>query len=150
MRISLIFLAFSVLLLFPIRPIELESSIQSLKETKNNLLLSSDILEAEMMRLESNLAELSKENVRQRNLLEERRKSIEKWLALLEQQKMQLEQLETKLSESDVLRESLRKAFETYDKLATSQIRLWKVIAIGEAVVIVGGLGAFLVISLVK
>lgn len=138
MKRYLIFLVFLVLPLCATKGIELSNSPESLRESKTRLLFLSETLEAEMNRLEKNLEKLSKENERQRSLLEERRKSINRWLDLLRQQKEQLQLLEQKLFESEKLQTQLSQKFDEYKHQAESLVRVWKIIAIGEAIIIIG------------
>jgi len=72
----------------------------------------------------------------QRDRLEERSGRLTKWIAELQGSNESLERLNRDLKE--------------YQKQAEGQIRLWKIIAISEAVVIAGTLTAFLVFSLSK
>jgi hypothetical protein len=121
--------------LFELRPNELSDSIEILKSSALVILARSEILSSELDRLNENLEKLSNENERQKKLLEERKVSLEKWLARLKQVKMRLAISVEKLEKSLRLQKELKSEFDSYRTEAENTIRMYR---IGSTILIIG------------
>ena len=147
MRISLIFLALSVLLLFPIRADELTNSSDKLLIEIDYLLTQLNSISKALSETKLSLNSALQMNEQERIASQKKIESLEADYNQTKQEKSQLEKQLQALKESEGTPAQLQTEFESYDKLATSQIRLWKIIAIGEAVLIAGTLTVYLILS---
>ena len=139
MRIFLMFLAFSVLLLFPIRPIELDNSLTKTKAEIDCLERCLKNIGNELTQTKQALKDSLEKNEAERIDSQNRIIYLEREYNRVSEDKTLLEKDYKALQDSDNIPKILKTEFESYDKLATNQIRLWKIIAIGEAVIIIGG-----------